>query len=105
MQPIAPRALAAWLDENESPLLLDVREPWEVAICSFPGAVHIPMREIPARLDELDGSRPLVCACHHGGRSAKVALFLEQNGFERVFNLVGGIDAWACEVDTTVNRY
>ena len=104
MQQIAPRALASWLRE-EPLLLLDVREAWEVAISAFPDALHMPMREIPARLDELAPQRSIVCICHHGARSAQVAQFLEHRGFERVYNLAGGIDAWAREVDATVPRY
>ncbi|MCO5101240.1 MAG: rhodanese-like domain-containing protein [Burkholderiaceae bacterium] len=104
MEQIAPQALASWLHE-EPLLLLDVRESWEVAHSPFPGALHIPMREIPSRLDELATQRPIVCICHHGARSAHVALFLQHRGRERVFNLAGGIDAWSREVDPTVVRY
>lgn len=104
MQQIAPCALASWL-RDEPLLLLDVREAWEVAISPFPDALHVPMREIPARLDELASQRAIVCICHHGARSAQVALFLEHRGFDRVYNLAGGIDAWAREVDATVPRY
>lgn len=104
LQQIAPRELASWLGE-ESLLLLDVREPWEVALSPFPDALHVPMREIPARIGELAAQRPIVCICHHGARSAQVAMFLQQRGFERVYNLAGGIDAWAREVDATVVRY
>lgn len=104
MQQIAPRALASRLRE-EPLLLLDVREAWEVAISAFPGALHVPMREIPSRVDELPSQRPIVCICHHGARSAQVALFLEHRGFQRVYNLAGGIDAWTREVDATIPRY
>lgn len=105
MQQIAPRALATWLRE-ESPLLLDVRESWEIALSPFPDAMHVPMREIPARVEELLAmQRPVVCICHHGARSTQVALFLQHRGFGRVYNLAGGIDAWALEVDPTVVRY
>ena len=104
MQEIAPRSLASW-PRDEPLLLLDVREAWEVAVSSFPDAIHVPMREIPSRIDELPQQRTIVCICHHGARSAQVALFLQHRGFERVYNLSGGIDAWAREVDSTVVRY
>ena len=104
MQQVAPRSLASWL-RDESLVLLDVREAWEVAVSPFPGALHVPMREIPSRIGELPQQRTIVCICHHGARSAQVTMFLQQRGFERVYNLSGGIDAWAREVDSTVVRY
>jgi len=101
---IEPRVLASWLRDGPL-LLLDVREAWEVAASAFPDALHVPMREIPARIDGLPVDRPIVCICHHGARSAQVALFLQHRGFEQVYNLAGGIDAWAIEVDPTIPRY
>ncbi len=104
MQQIAPRTLASRLDQ-ETLLLLDVREPWEVQLSPFPDAMHVPMREIPACVDELPAQQAIVCICHHGARSAQVALFLQHRGFEHVYNLAGGIDAWAREVDPKIVRY
>jgi rhodanese-related sulfurtransferase len=86
-------------------VLLDVREHDELAIAAVEGALHIPMREIPARLDELDAAKPLVVMCHSGGRSRRVAEFLQGNGFSNVFNLKGGIDAWSTQIDSRVPRY
>ena len=91
--------------ENTRPVVLDVREPWEFALCQVPASVHIPMQQIPARLAELDDQRPIVCVCHHGARSLQVAMFLQQRGFETVYNLAGGIDAWSREVDPSVPTY
>jgi rhodanese-related sulfurtransferase len=85
--------------------LLDVREPDEIATARLAGALEIPMREVPSRLDELDRDRPLVVMCHSGGRSRRVAEFLAASGFTNVFNLRGGIDAWSLEVDSSVPRY
>ena len=85
-------------------VLIDVREPDELAICQVPGALHIPMREIPARLSELPDAHLLVL-CHHGGRSGRVTQFLRANGRENVSNVAGGIDAWACEIDPSLARY
>jgi rhodanese-related sulfurtransferase len=106
----AALALAAAHAADSLPVLfLDVREPWEVATAALaaPGASHlfVPMREIPSRLDELDPAQPVVCICHHGARSAQVVAFLERAGFESVYNLAGGIDAWSFEVDASVPRY
>ncbi len=86
-------------------LLLDVREPNEVLLASLPEARHVPMREVPARLGELPRDGAIVVMCHGGVRSARVARYLIANGFERVFNLRGGIDAWSVEVDPNVPRY
>jgi rhodanese-related sulfurtransferase len=63
------------------------------------------MGEIPARLQELDPGRPVACLCHHGARSMRVAMFLAQNGFSRVANVAGGIDAWSLQRDPSVPRY
>ena len=99
--------------QGEAPLLLDVREPWELQTASVAPAgftlVAIPMNEIPGRLAELDdaGARaqPVVCICHHGMRSAQVVAFLERQGYDDVYNLAGGVDAWAAQVDASVPRY
>jgi rhodanese-related sulfurtransferase len=107
MREITPGELAAWLADasREKPLLLDVREPWEVEKARIAGAVHIPMREVPARVAELDPDRDVVAFCHHGGRSMQVAAFLEKQGFSRVHNLAGGVDAWSRSVDPAVPVY
>ena len=91
--------------ERTAVTLLDVREPDEVAIAAVEHALRIPMREVPARLAELDPSKPLVVMCHGGGRSRRVAEYLAQNGFGNVFNLTGGIDAWSREIDPSIPRY
>lgn len=114
MQELHPVELAAWLAPanasgagggEAAPLLLDVREHWEYALCALPGSVHVPMREIPARIGELDPSRPIVCICHHGRRSGQVGMYLEHRGFGAVFNLTGGVDAWAKYVDPSMSTY
>lgn len=106
MQQISPRALAEWLaGDDRPPLLLDVREPWEWEKCGLPGSRHLPMRSLPLRLDELDPAEPVVVICHHGVRSHQVGLFLDRNGFDAVFNLQGGVDAWAREVDPAMPTY
>ena len=95
------------------PLVLDVREPWELQTASIREdgftLLAIPMREIPARLADLraarGGGRPIACLCHHGMRSLQVANYLAQNGFDEVVNLQGGIDAWSLQLDASVARY
>lgn len=86
-------------------VLLDVREAAELEIAKLPEARHIPMREVPGRTGELSPDETVVVMCHSGVRSARVAQFLAANGFGRVFNLRGGIDAWSVEVDPGVPRY
>lgn len=110
MLSLRPRELADLLDASEEspeqrPLLLDVREPWELAICRIEGSKSIPMQQIPRALAELDPERPIVCICHHGIRSYQVARFLEHQGFRRVINLEGGVAAWARDLDPTMATY
>jgi len=107
MQALPVEALAQWLaDPSRSPpVLLDVREPWETAVCQIPGSTLVPMRALPARLSELELERDIVCICHHGGRSAHVAMWLAHQGATRVYNLTGGVDAWARRVDPQMATY
>jgi len=91
--------------DSDAPLVLDVREPWEVAVCRIEPAAFMPMREIAARYTELDGGREIAVLCHHGVRSRFVTSFLEKQGFDRVYNVDGGIDAWAREIDAEMPTY
>ncbi len=101
---ITPEQLQRRIDAGDQPMLLDVREPMEVRIASI-GGTHIPMGQIPSRLDELDRNAEIIVYCHHGNRSQRVVDFLYESGFSRVKNLVGGIDAWSERVDGNVRRY
>ncbi len=108
---ISPDQLSAWkasLAPGAQPLVLDVREPWEVQTASVQpegfDVLTMPMREIPGRLSELKPDQPVACLCHHGMRSQQVARYLEQNGFAEVVNIQGGIDAWSA-LDPRVPRY
>lgn len=109
---VRPAQLTEWLAlarADGEPLVLDVREPWELQTASVRAEgfdlLAIPMGELPARLHELDKDRPIACLCHHGARSLRVAAFLEHNGFVQVANVTGGIDAWSHERDPGVPRY
>jgi adenylyltransferase/sulfurtransferase len=93
------------LARGERPTLLDVRTPQEWDVCHLDGATLIPMQTLPARFAELDRSAEIVCYCHVGARSAMAAAYLRREGFSRVRNLVGGIEAWAVEVDPSMPRY
>jgi rhodanese-related sulfurtransferase len=102
---IEPKELQRRLDRGDDLTVLDVREPGEVALAPFPRAMHLPMGDIPSRIGELDSEAEWIVVCHHGIRSAQVAMYLAHNGFERVSNLSGGIEAWSLEVDPTIPRY
>ncbi len=109
MEQISPVQVADWAkQQTQRPILLDVREGWEYQTASVQtealDLVHMPMQSIPARLGELDKSRPIACLCHHGGRSMQVAAFLTQHGFQ-VANVAGGIHAWSAQVDPTIPVY
>lgn len=93
------------LAEGDALVVLDVREPDELEICRIPGSVHIPLGDLPRRLHELDPEAAIVCVCHHGRRSAMAASLLAQAGCKRLFNLTGGVDAWAEDVDPEMARY
>ncbi|WP_076593419.1 rhodanese-like domain-containing protein [Herminiimonas arsenitoxidans] len=107
MQHLTAPELAALIAESpdSAPVLLDVREPWEYQTCQIAGSVSIPMNTIPVQLEQLDKDAHIVCVCHHGARSMRVAHFLEANGFTQVTNLTGGIHAWAQQVDPAMPTY
>jgi rhodanese-related sulfurtransferase len=93
------------LDAGEPLQLLDVREPWECAIARLPGGVNIPLGEIPSRWQELDAEAEIIVVCKSGGRSRRAAQFLSAQGFGRVANLSGGIDAWTRDIDPSLPSY
>jgi len=101
----SPAEVRALLDAELVPVLLDVREPWEVEVCAIAGSRNLPMMQVPDALATLDRETPIVVVCHHGVRSLQVANFLVQSGFEKVINLSGGIDAWARDLDPGMATY
>lgn len=103
---ITPRELAEWLERSDRPFLLDVRNPYEVAIASIPGTDKlIPIDQLPERINELDPSREMVVYCRSGARSGRAVELLKSVGFRKVKNLVGGILRWADEVDPSLPKY
>jgi rhodanese-related sulfurtransferase len=86
-------------------LLIDVREPSEIAQCRIPGSEVIPMRQIPENLTRLPRDKHLLIHCHHGGRSLRVTEYLRAQGFTAVSNVAGGIEAWSLEIDPSLPRY
>lgn len=105
MRQIEARDLHARREAGEKIVLLDVREHDEVNYCKIPDSIHIPMNQVPMRLQELDPQGAIVVYCHKGGRSMQVCRFLEARGFKETFNLQGGITQWSQQVDPTVPMY
>lgn len=93
------------MDGSDPPVLLDVREPEEIEIVSMPQALHVPLAQLESTIKGLDPTTGYVLVCHHGVRSAHAANLMLEHGFTRVLNLLGGIDAWAVEVDPSLPRY
>jgi adenylyltransferase/sulfurtransferase len=92
------------LDAKEDIFVLDVREPHEYQICNINGYL-IPVGDLPKRVHELDSSREIVAHCRSGVRSAKAVNFLRSAGFKKVYNLTGGILAWADKIDPSMPKY
>ena len=101
---LTPKQFKDYLLDDEV-ILVDVREQWEFDICQIKGAILIPMGEIAISYENLDKDSKIALYCHSGIRSMHVADFLLSKDFDSVANLQGGIDAWAQEIDTRVERY
>ncbi|MFQ5509383.1 MAG: rhodanese-like domain-containing protein [Leptospirillia bacterium] len=99
------REVKSAIDDGADIVLLDVREPEERGFCAIEGSMHIPMASIPHHMQKLDAEREIVVVCHHGARSLQVANYLRANGFDKVYNMSGGIDAWSLTVDPQIPRY
>lgn len=105
MKNISVNELKNKLDQGEKIQLIDVREPFEHQICQL-DAELIPMNTITSQLDRIETDIPVVVFCHHGMRSAMVIDYLEQHmGLKNLYNLEGGIHAWAKEVDEAMAVY
>jgi rhodanese-related sulfurtransferase len=110
IEQVRPGDWDAWMQAQAArPVVLDVREPWELRTASVApqdfDLLAIPMNEIPGRLAELPAGRPIACLCHHGVRSQRVALFLAHHGYTDVANIAGGIEAWSRDRDPSVPLY
>lgn len=104
-QSLSVREISNLLASTQDLCLVDVREPWELELCRIEGSLCIPLGGLSSRLDELPKDMPLVTFCHHGVRSLQAAALLKNAGFSSVTSMVGGIDAWAKEIDTSVGIY
>jgi rhodanese-related sulfurtransferase len=110
IEQVRPADLPEWIrSQGGNAVVLDVREPGELQAASVKPQgftlLHIPMNETPGRLGQLDPGRAVACLCHRGARSQRVAMFLAAQGFDRVANIAGGIDAWSREFDPSVPTY
>jgi sulfur-carrier protein adenylyltransferase/sulfurtransferase len=101
---VTVQQLKALLDAKADIMILDVRNPDEYAICNLGGHL-IPFKELATRLHELNPSQQIIIHCHGGGRSSRATDFLMQQGFKHVYNLRGGITAWANEIDQKMAKY
>ncbi|MEX1258302.1 MAG: rhodanese-like domain-containing protein [Gemmatimonadota bacterium] len=104
---ITPTELNERMTKGQPITLVDVREPHEPEIADLPawGQKLIPLRELPDRLDELQHDEPLVLYCRSGSRSGFATRFLREQGFEKVWNLKGGMLGWKREVDPSIQEY
>jgi rhodanese-related sulfurtransferase len=102
---IEPLELRKRLQNGEEVRLIDVREFDEYMIARVEGAELLPLSQFNEWVKELNPEEEIVFLCHHGIRSAQVCAFLSGIGFEKLYNLAGGIDLWALEVDRSVPRY
>ncbi len=105
MDEISVTQLKARMDSGEKLTLIDVREPYEVAIAQIPGAKLIPLGQIAERAGELDPNSEILLHCRSGKRSADALHILKSKGFKNLKNVTGGILAWSAEVDPTVPQY
>jgi rhodanese-related sulfurtransferase len=107
MEPIeiSPAEVAEALQGDAEIVLLDCREADEVQIASIAGAVHVPMQNVPDRLDSIEKDKPLIVFCHRGMRSRRVAEFLRDRGFAGARSMSGGIAAWSRTIDPSVPQY
>jgi rhodanese-related sulfurtransferase len=105
IESLEPKRLADLLAHGAPLQLVDVREVEELDLAPFPGVVHIPLGDLAGRVQELDPNLPTVCICHHGVRSGGAAQLLARHGFPVIYNLSGGVDRWALEVDRAMRRY
>lgn len=105
---VTPTDVKQRLDAGERMFLIDVREPYEALQANIAGSELIPMRTVPANLQQIEGmsdNGPIIVFCHHGMRSLQVANWLREHGVENCQSMAGGIDRWSCEVDAKVPRY
>lgn len=105
IQEISPQELQSMLSESEDCVLLDVRQPWEFKICHLSKSINIPLGDLVNLATQLPDDKKIVTICHHGVRSKQAAILLRQCGYSKVTSLQGGVDAWARDINPTMERY
>ena len=104
MKTISVEELKAKFDNSENFQLIDIREDYELELACI-GGDHIPMGEVRNNLDKIRKDIPVIIQCRGGKRSGNMVVFLSDNGYDNLYSLEGGINAWAEQVDTTMNVY
>jgi len=104
-QLITVNELKNYINNKKDFILLDVRENFELEIASICHSIHIPMKDIPKRINELDKNKEIIIICKSGIRSARVCEFLQKNDFLKLKNVSGGINAWSIEIDNSIPLY
>jgi rhodanese-related sulfurtransferase len=102
---ISVHDVKARMAKGDAIVLVDVREPWEFALCQLPGAKSIPLGALAANVNALLDADEVICYCHHGMRSLDAAVWLRQHGVEGAKSMAGGIERWSAEIDPSVPRY
>ncbi|MBL8087598.1 MAG: rhodanese-like domain-containing protein [Chthonomonas sp.] len=97
--------LKSLMDQGTTPFLLDVREPFELEICQIPGALSIPINDLPTRMGEIPQTVAVVVFCRSGGRSQNAVDYLSDHGYTLAVNLDGGILAWSRDIDPSMPTY
>lgn len=105
MKEITVKELKEKMEKKEDITIIDVRMDVERTISKIEPSLHIEMNHVPNQLENLDKKKPYAILCRSGARSANVTNFLEQNGFEFVYNVRGGILEWADKIDKTMQKY
>ena len=102
---LTPVEIRDALASRSDVMLVDVREPAEYDMAHISGATLIPLRTLPQQIMALPRDREIILHCHHGMRSEMAGAFLVAQGFPRVSHMIGGIDRWSDDVDSTVAKY
>lgn len=106
MRQLSPQQVLELIEQTENkPVLIDVREDFENEFCTIDQSINIPLRKIPEAAEELDPQQEYILVCHHGMRSQRAGMIMASQGFDKLINLVGGIDAWACNIAPEMKRY
>lgn len=102
---ISPQELELMIRSGGNCVVLDVRQPWEFKICRITNSINLPLGELDKISTQVAEDKEIVTVCHHGVRSKQAAMLLSQLGYANVVSLQGGVDAWAQEIDSTMERY